>query len=114
MVIFHSFFLVYQAGYPAIQSSRRGHRIETLPGLGQERFRPGGEEGQLPQLWQISCHMSRTLLGSPPRSAHQTHQAFFHMNRHKFKPMTSFNLDAPSIKLYVDTTKDPGKTMAGV
>ncbi|CAL1159892.1 unnamed protein product, partial [Cladocopium goreaui] len=40
-------------------------------------------------------------------------KAFFHMNRHKIKPMTSFNLDAPSIKLYVDTTKDPGKTMAG-
>ena len=36
------------------------------------------------------------------------HQAFFHMNRHKFKPNTSFNLDAPSIKLYVDTTKDTG------
>lgn len=36
-------------------------------------------------------------------------KAFFHMNRHKIKPMTSFNLDAPSIKLYVDTTKDPAK-----
>eukprot|EP00435_Cladocopium_sp_Y103_P067440 s156_g30.t1 len=35
-------------------------------------------------------------------------KAFFHMNRQKFKPMTSFNMDAPSIKLYVDTTKDPG------
>lgn len=36
-------------------------------------------------------------------------KAFFHMNRQKFKPMTSFNMDAPSIKLYVDTTKDPAK-----
>ena len=45
-------------------------------------------------------------VGFPP-----TVQAFFHMNRHKFKPCTSFNLDAPTIKLYVDTTKDCGSSL---
>ena len=49
-----------------------------------------------------------TVCQKDPWSLGHDRQAFFHMNRHKFKPMTSFNLDAPSIKLYVDTTKDPG------
>jgi len=35
-------------------------------------------------------------------------KAFMHVNRHKFKRL-SFNLDDPSFKLYVDTTKDPPK-----
>ena len=113
-MIFHSFLLVYQAGV----SSQPGEATVSKHYLDWDKnvFGPVAKKASYPScLADFLSYVERTswsLLGSPPRSAHQ---AFFHMNRHKFKPMTSFNLDAPSIKLYVDTTKDPGKTtMAGV
>lgn len=39
-------------------------------------------------------------------------EAFMHVNRHKFKRL-SFNLDDPSFKLYVDTTKDGDEQWRG-
>ena len=53
-------------------------------------------------VFLLVFHPALRLVGSPVTS---NLEAFMHVNRHKFKRL-SFNLDDPSFKLYVDTTKD--------